>query len=406
MNKKSRRNFLKSAAGITGAGLFGVPALATSIYDNTIKLAHAELITRELGNTGIRIPVVSMGVMNANNPNLLKAAWNSGMRHFDTAWYYQGGNNEKMIGAVLKELNIERDDVTIATKVPLFGQDNKGEGNDRKKLFLSRFEESLTRLQMDYVDILYYHMPENLEQINNPYILEAFNELKEQKKIRFKGFSSHTYWPDLLDDAVERGFYEVILLSFNYSMSHDTRTYEAMKKAHAAGIGMVAMKTQCQQDWYKQNLPAETQKYYEGKIMHTALLKWVLRHDFITTAIPGFTTFQQLEEDMTVAYNLDYTEDEKLFLTDQKVDLAIQEVCRHCGQCTGNCPKNTDIPSLMRTHMYAYAYGNSLMASQTLSQIDRGRGIDNCENCDECIAKCINRVPVASRVSELKTLYC
>ena len=406
MNKKSRRNFLKSAAGITGAGLFGVPALGTGIYDKKISLDNAELITRELGNTGIRIPVVSMGVMNANNPNLLKAAWNSGMRHFDTAWYYQGGNNEKMIGAVLKELNIERDDVTIATKVPLFGQDSKGEGNDRKKLFLSRFEESLTRLQMDYVDILYYHMPENLEQINDAYILEAFNELKEQKKIRFKGFSSHTYWPDLLDDAVERGFYEVILLSFNYSMSHDARIYEAMKKAHAAGIGLVAMKTQCQQDWYKQNLPAETQKYYEGKIMHTALLKWVLRHDFITTAIPGFTTFQQLEEDMTVAYNLDYSEDEKLFLTDQKVDLAMQEVCRHCGQCTGNCPKNSDIPSLMRTHMYAYVYGNSLMASQTLSQIDQGRGIDNCENCDECTARCVNRVPVASRVSELKTLYC
>ena len=32
--------------------------------------------------------------MNANNPNLLKAAWDKGIRHFDTAWYYQNGNNE------------------------------------------------------------------------------------------------------------------------------------------------------------------------------------------------------------------------------------------------------------------------------------------------------------------------
>ena len=42
--------------------------------------------------------------MNSNNPNLLKVGWQSGIRHFDTAWIYQAGNNEKMVGQCIKEL--------------------------------------------------------------------------------------------------------------------------------------------------------------------------------------------------------------------------------------------------------------------------------------------------------------
>ncbi len=67
--------------------------------------------------------------------------------------------------------------------------------------------------------------------------------------------------------------------------------------------------------------------------MHTALLKWVLRHEQIATAVPGFTTFEQLQTDIKVAYTLDYTADEKKFLEDHNVKLAIQSVCRFCGEC-------------------------------------------------------------------------
>ena len=146
----------------------------------------------------------------------------------------------------------------------------------------------------------------------DPYIISALKELKDQGKIRFPAFSSHADWPDLLNAAVDHGFYDVALLSFNYSMSQDDRFISAIKNASAKGVGIIAMKTQCQQEWYKQNLPTETQKFYEGVIMHAALLKWVLRHEEITTAVPGFSTFEQLQTDIRVAYNLEYTERAKI----------------------------------------------------------------------------------------------
>ena len=58
-----------------------------------------------------------MGVMNADNPALVKRSFEMGVRHFDTASGYQKGRNEEMLGSVIKELKV-RDQVIIATKIP------------------------------------------------------------------------------------------------------------------------------------------------------------------------------------------------------------------------------------------------------------------------------------------------
>jgi len=407
MKKKNRREFIRYTSGMVGAGILGSSFVSEFTPEESKPAAREEdIICRTLGRTGIRIPIVSMGVMNSNNPNLLKEALKSGIRHLDTAWYYQGGNNELMIGRVLKELQMPREQVIIATKIPPGQGGNPPQGSAAKEQFLQKFHQSLERLQTDYVDILYYHGVSKVEQINDPWIREAFSELKEQGKIRFTGYSTHIYWPDLINDTAKNGFYDVILLSLNYSMSHDQRSIDAMKLAASKGIGLIAMKTQCQQAWYKEGLPPELQKFYEGKAIHSALLKWVLRHEYITTAVPGFTTFQQLKEDMSVAYNIAYTNEEAEFLKNQKIELALQSNCRLCGQCVPTCPQQADIPSLMRIHMYASAYGNTYMANHTLRDIPAGKGLDACENCSNCIARCAHKVPINTRINELKTCLC
>jgi uncharacterized protein len=404
LGKSTKQIALLNLMGLTTASAFAGKSDQNKCSGRDIK-DQGEIQYRVLGKTGIKLPIVSMGVMNANNPGLLKGAWDAGMRLFDTAWVYQNGNNERMIGSVLRELNVKREEVTIATKV---GLDSPGPttGKEGKELFLQKFGESLSRLQMDYVDILYYHGVSSLKEINDPFINEAFTELKEKKKIRFSGFSTHTDWPELVTDAANRKFYDVILLSFNYGMFQDQRVFDALQLASRAGIGLIAMKTQCQQGWYKRELPAEQQKYYEGTLMNSALLKWSLQSEYITTAVPGFTDFQQLNDDMAVAYDLTYTKEEEEFFNSKEVKLAIQSVCRHCGKCIASCPQNADIPSLMRTHMYSLSYGNPLLAKQTLAQIEPERGLDICIDCDKCISQCQYRVPVADRIHELKEIYC
>ena len=401
----SRRKFLRNATGLVATGLVANSALGNTIQQATPADEKKEMIFRTLGRTGVKVPIVSMGVMNSSNPNLLKVAWQLGMRHFDTAWTYQGGNNEKMVGAVLKELKVDRKDVIITTKIVLDQNLKKPQyGAERKKQFLSRFSQSLERLQMDYVDILMLHDVNTLEEVKDKAVQEAMQELKDQGKIRFPAFSTHSYWPEQLTVATDEGFYDVVLLSLNYSMANDETSLQAMKYAASRGMGLIAMKTQCQQDWYKENLPEETQKFYEGTLMHSALLKWALRNEQIATAVPGFTTFEQLQADVEVAYDLEYSPDEVKFLEDHHVKLAIQSVCRFCGTCKGTCPGGVDIPALMRMHMYALSYGNPHMTRSVLSGIEDGKGLASCNICEECVATCKNSVKIAGRIEELKAI--
>jgi hypothetical protein len=111
MKEISRRGFLKK--GMTGAGLI---ALSPSII--SIKSEQADnIIYRTLGKTGIKVPVISFGVMRSDNPSLCKAAYDKGIRLFDTANGYQNGNNETMLGNLFKDY--PRDSFILATKVPL-----------------------------------------------------------------------------------------------------------------------------------------------------------------------------------------------------------------------------------------------------------------------------------------------
>jgi uncharacterized protein len=409
MNKFNRRNFLRTAAtGAATAGLLNLSldSKASRKTEEKKKTNGSEIIYRTLGRTGLKVPVLSMGVMNADVPELLKESYKLGIRHYDTAWIYQQGNNEKMIGTAFKEINAKREDYIIATKIVINSHtEDKGINPSSKELILKRIEESLSRLQTDCVDILYYHDVQNREMANNPYVIEALEELKNKKKIKFTGISTHVYWPDLLNAAAEKGFYDVALISYNYSMDGQQPYLDAMKNATSAGMGLVAMKTQCQQSWYKEFLPSDLKKFYEGQIRHTALLKWVLNNKYITTAIPGYTTFEQLEEDFKVATNLDYSEEEKQFLLNRDVKIALLGNCQMCGQCISTCPMKTDIPNLMRTHMYALSYGNPHKAKETLMAIAPDKNIDICKTCEECVARCIRQVKISGKINELKVLY-
>ncbi len=216
-NTFNRREFMtRTLVGAGAAALVGrgdMPAL-----DRTAAAAEKPLITRALGKTGIVLPVVNMGVMNADNPELVRRAYEAGMRHFDTAAGYWRGKNEEMIGHVLADLGA-RSQAIIATKVALPPAQRESLAPAAlKEAFIKVFEGSLKRLKTDYVDILYIHDVSLVEDIKRPGFLEALAELKGQKKTRFVGFSCHQNMAACLDEAVSTNFYDVLLVAYNYAL--------------------------------------------------------------------------------------------------------------------------------------------------------------------------------------------
>ena len=135
----------------------------------------------------------------------------------------------------------------------------------------------------------------------------------------------------------------------------------------------------------------------------TALLKWVLRHEAITTAIPGYTTYEQLEQNFSVAPDLAYNAEEERFLT-QKHVVADSQFCRQCGQCLADCSHGVNIPLLMRSHMYAVQYSNYSLAVDTMRAIANGEGLAACKECENCHAICRNSVNIAMKIKSLKEI--
>jgi len=386
----NRRRFLSQASfALASAGVVGIPrSWNAGLQTPGAPVQGKQIIQRTLGRTGINLPIVSMGVMNANNPEVVKQAYETGVRFFDTAMGYQGGRNEEMIGSVISQLKV-RDKVYIQTKIPLRGAPAAG---SMKDMVLSNFAGCLKRLQTDYVDVLMLHQP-SVEQMMNPELMEALKQAKSEKKARFVGVSQHANQAATLDTAANSGFYDVVVVGFNFTNAADQTYIQAIKNAASKGVGVIAMKTQ-----------TGGRNRNAGPLHQTAMLKWVLNHPEIATAIPGYTTFDQLNESFSVAYGLDYTDEEKTWLADKNVKLAL-DFCQQCGACLPTCPKGVDVPTLMRTHMYAANYTNFDQARRTLEEIPETAGLKNCAACSDCSARCANRVRIGERISELRLIY-
>jgi predicted aldo/keto reductase-like oxidoreductase len=395
----TRRQFLSaSLTGLAAAGLTtlgpGLAAAQEKAEEPTSRMIH-----RTLGKTGIKLPIVGMGAMNSDNPELVQASYEAGVRHFDTASLYAFGRNEQMIGKVLKELGV-RDKVVIGTKQRVVPRTSQTAA-DVKEKFIKLTEGSLKRLQTDFVDIVYFHSVQGAEDLDNEGVFEAMDQLKKDGKARASGVSTHASMSEVITGVTERQLCDVVLTSFNVSMADDTALLEAIDKAAAKGIGILAMKTQAG----GRQLPnQESLSKYDNATMNTAMLKWVLRHEVVTTAIPGYTNFEHMNEDVSVAFGLDYTEDEKRFLADNELQMGLS-FCRQCRQCLASCPHSVNVPELMRTHMYAAQYSNFRQARVTLDGISGDRGIRACKACDVCTARCANAVDIAYRIGELKLIY-
>lgn len=388
----NRRDFIVKP--ILWAGAATVIGKSDSLFADAAT-PNASVIQRALGKTGITLPIVSMGVMNADIPGLLRRAYELGIRHFDTAAGYQQGRNEEMVGAIIKELKV-RDKVVISTKQPSHNPSQNA--SEARKLFIENVEASLKRLQMDHVDILYHHAVDSIEDARAEGPLEALQSLKKDGKTRFIGLSTHKTL-DVVPEVVRLGIFDVALVMLNYTMARESETLSVIERAAKTGLGIVAMKTQAggtvsPDPSFPKKLPPESQ---------TALLKWVLNHEFVTTAIPGFSEYEHLEQDFSVARGLTYTEQEKKFLAD-KTFIANAEFCRQCGKCNEECPQQVDVPVLMRAHMYAVQYRNIDMAKRTMAGTTPGHGLDACAQCDSCLVACSKAVQIGRKIDDLKAL--
>jgi voltage-dependent potassium channel beta subunit len=148
---------------------------------------------RHLGNSGLRVSILSFGAwVNWDTKNednayeCAKAAVDAGCNFLDNAEVYASGEAEICMGRVLKRLNVPRSQLVISTKIFWGGFGVNQRGLSRKHLVEGTYA-SLERLQLDYVDLLFCHRPDEFTPIEE--IVRTMNFLINQGKVFYWGTS-------------------------------------------------------------------------------------------------------------------------------------------------------------------------------------------------------------------------
>ncbi|MBS1524605.1 MAG: aldo/keto reductase [Bacteroidetes bacterium] len=188
-----------------------------------------------LGNTGVVVSELCFGTMTfggeggiwgnigkvqqAEVNELMKTAVDSGINFIDTANVYSYGLSEKLLGQSLKDTGINRNELVIATKV----RGRMGEG--RNYVGLSRFhifqsiDESLQRLQMDHIDVLYVHGVDPLTPVEE--IVRSLNDVVLSGKVRYVAVCNWPAWMVMkaIGIAEKHGWNKFIGLQYYYSLA-------------------------------------------------------------------------------------------------------------------------------------------------------------------------------------------
>jgi aryl-alcohol dehydrogenase-like predicted oxidoreductase len=240
---------------------------------------------RLFGKTGARLPILSLGCQRLVDEEgcseeqavaILNTALDRGIRYFDTAWIYSGGQSEERVGLVAKH---RRKEMWIATKA----WDTTRDGARRQ------LEQSLQRLQTDHVDEWRLHNVWGFQRLDavtaRAGALEAAIQARDQGLVRFVSISGHAD-PQVLVEALRRFPFDTALVAVS-ALDHFIYSFaeEFLPVANRLGVGVVGMKV-------------------IGYKVLARVADRALRYALglpLTTVIPGCSTMAQLQANLAVA---------------------------------------------------------------------------------------------------------
>ncbi len=381
-----RRDFMKSSI----AGLGGFVYLSSNEKRQEKEQRERKFIYRTLGKTGIKIPVIGMGMLQPSNPALVRAALDAGINHFDTtAIPAVQENNLKMFGEVTKGRPRESFVIGVKISSPIDAATGLYKEGATTEAFLKKFDFCLKCLNMEYVDVVYHFAVSRKESASHEPIMKAMERAKKEGKTRFLGISTHMNVPEIVQAAADSNFYELVIAAYNFKQKNYLKVREAIAKAAGAGLGVVAIKA------IRGGL-AEGEKPVNPR----ASLKWVLQDPNVHATVPAFNTFEDMNVDLSVMDDLNLTDSEKEDL--KKAASTAGLYCQGCGQCVKQCIAKLPIPDLMRAYMYAYGYRQPALAKALVVSLGLPGRV--CEDCFLCPVKCLNRWNVGGKIRDIVRL--
>ena len=218
---------------------------------------------------------------------MVAKALDRGINFFDNAWEYHQGISEERVGIALKG---KRDQAIVMTKVCTHGR--------KKELAMQMLEESLTRLQIDHLDVwqvhevIYYNDPELAYDPDG--VLEALTAAKQQGKVRLVGFTGHKN-PSIHLDMLNRGFhFDTVQMPINpFDPSYRSFEREVLPVAVGKGMAVFSMKS----------MGGSGEMIVNGALTPTEALSYAMSITGVSTTISGMDSMGVLDQNLQILHN-------------------------------------------------------------------------------------------------------
>lgn len=287
----------------------------------------------------IKVSKIVMGCMRiADKPQIqieetITLAMNAGVNMFDLADVYANGEAERVFGRAMRNIGIERKDYVLQTKCGIRkNSENKINRFDfSKEYVIECVENSLKRMQTDYIDVLLLHRPDTL--VESEEVAETFAQLRESGKVRAFGVSNFS---SMQMQLFKKAGIEMVANQMQFSLGHTapvdagfnvnmykdesiTRAGDSMEYCRLEGIAMQAW-SPLQFGFFEgmfvgnpqfPELNAELNRLADKYNVAPASIAvaWILRHPAFKQVITGTTSMNHMME-MCDAGDLELTRDE------------------------------------------------------------------------------------------------
>ncbi|MBT5757592.1 MAG: aldo/keto reductase [Acidimicrobiaceae bacterium] len=308
----------------------------------------------KLGNTGVDVSRICLGCMSYGSSSqgthdwaleedesrpFIQQALDAGINFFDTANVYSLGASEEVLGRAIKDM-ARREDVVIATKVAGQMRPGPNGGGLSRKAIIRELDDSLDRLQTDYVDLYQIHRWDPTTPIEET--LEALHDVVKSGKARYIGASSMWAWQftKALMLADQNGWTRFTTMQNHYNLLQREEEREMMPVCEDQGIGVIPWSPMARgvltRPWGERTNRTETDAFgstlydtsesdkvivdavgqvAEGQGIERAqvALAWMLQKSFVTSPIIGATKPKHLD-DAIAALDVELSDDEVTLL--------------------------------------------------------------------------------------------
>ncbi len=384
---------------------------------------------RDFGSTGLKISALGMGCMrlpgikfipmSVNYPKaikLIRDAIDMGINYIDTAWVYNFGGSEKVLGLALKDGYREK--VHLVTKLPMFLV-KKAEDFDRI------LQEQLDRLQTNYLDAYLFHglSEESFNKVIELNLISKMEEAREKGLIKYIGFSFHDILP-AFKKIIDFYNWDIVLIQYNYLDTLIQATTEGLEYAYKKNIAIAIMEP------LKGGLLVKPPKK-ALEILKTSKIKrtpveWALQFLWnkkeVSVVLSGMGSEEMLKENCTYAENsgIGTLSNEDNAILEKIVNIYKEQIlvpCTACNYCMP-CPAGVNIPENFAIINYinseSYNFIDSIYKILVKRKYKKLTGIKEkinkekpngnasiCIGCNKCIQKCPQSISIPAELEKV-----